>query len=601
MVGIPKSNRCSFCKARKTKCDEAWPTCGTCQRAKRPCSGPPRMKFVINGCHSTSGGYDSASSTSERSDASTPRDDHNQTSPPRILKQHQPKFRCRGRNINEDRGSLHRLRLPNMPPKPRDITPTPADQLAAELIWCLNAAPGTGHDLYLWGASLGLLPPLLGQSAALQHATKLLTTTWSNIQRGYPRRAWLDAQLYDACLISLQQTLEQVFEDPTSKLTTTATLAAQTLLQKVEVNEPHCFCNDASVTHQSNHAAGLSAVISMGGCDQGFSELGLHLVFESFFTVLMGDVRCVRDSVFAEPAWSSAMHKALDAATSLKPKLLSRFYRFWLEVAVWPTLVRQLRQLHEKPTESMLAAEVILRASALLEYLEDLDKAIFAKAIELGSIVEVENNTNRTGRDDEKFTPTSYEFANYNLANFFRAHAFFTIIALRILQCANTFLTPLSPYGGYTECGEEDQSCHSHSPKQQQQQQLQSKILDFSRRLWQVYPYMRRRRPLELGGTLHLVVAYEAGDARQKALTCAALREVESGHDGSFPPPDEDATIVAEAMALTGRSLATNQDNELIDWDAELQDLGSMDLSSELFLWDLQGLGTDLGVEPALA
>ncbi|KAK7955731.1 uncharacterized protein PG986_004953 [Apiospora aurea] len=570
------------------------------------------MKFVINGCHSTSGGYDSASSTSERSDASTPRDDHSQTSPPRILKQHRPKFRCRGRNIHEDQGSFHRLRLPNLPPRPRDIAPTPADQLAAELIWCLNAAPGTGHDLHLWGASLGLIPPLLAQSVALQHATKLLTTTWSTIKRGYPRRAWLDAQLYDACLISLQQTLEQVFEDPTSKLTTTTTLAAQTLLQKVEI-----VCNDASVTHQSNHAAGLSAVISMGGCDQGFSELGLHLVFESFFTVLMGDVRRGKNSVFAEPAWSRALHNAMDVATSLKPKLLSRFYRFWLEVAVWPTLVRQLRQLHEGPSDTMLAAEVALRAQALLEYLDGLDKSVFAKAMELGSIVEVEknaHNTNQTGRDDNDFTPTSYDFANYNLANFFRVHAFFTIIALRFLQCANTFLTPLSPYGGYTECGEQDQSCHSHSPKQQQQQQqqqLQSKILDFSRRLWQVYPYMRRRRPLELGGALPLVVAYEAGDGRQKALTCAALREVETGQDGPSPPPpplaasvpwDEGAAIVAEAMALTGRSFVTHQDDGPIDcWDAQLQDMGSLDQSSDLFLWDLQGLGTDLGVEPALA
>ncbi|KAK8052320.1 hypothetical protein PG993_003705 [Apiospora rasikravindrae] len=562
------------------------------------------MKFIINGCHSTSGGYDSASSiSSSGSDASTPKDDthyHNHQPRPstsRIAKRQPKQKPGLERAIPEDRGSYHKLRIPR-PSKPLDINPTPAGQLAAELIWCLNAAHGTGSDLHLWGASLELLPPLLGQSAALQHATKLLTTSWSNIQRGYPRRAWLDAQLYDAALISLQQALEQVFEDPTSELTTT-TLAAQTLLQKVEI-----ACNDVSVTYQSNHAAGLSAVISMGGCDKGFSELGLHLVFEIFFTVLMGDVRYGKDSVFAEPAWSRAFHKALDA-TPLKSKLLSRFYRFWIEVAVWPTLVRQIRQLHENPSDTMLAAEVVLRSTALLEYLDGLDKSVFAKAVELGSIVEVEenkNNTDQIGRDDD-FTPTSYEFANYNLANFFRAHAFFTVIMLRILQCANSFLAPPLGSYGYTEGGE-DQSCPSPG-----QQQHQSKLLEFSQRLWQAYPYMRRRRPLELGGDLHLVVAYESGDARQRALTCAALRDVEPGQDGSSPPPlaadvswgDEGTTIVAEAMTLTGRSLVIHQEEKHIDWEAELQNMESMDLSSELFSWDLQGLGAELDVEPALA
>lgn len=201
------------------------------------------MKFVVNGCHSASGRYGSASSTSSTgSDASTPRDDahhlSSSPSPPRIMRRHQPKSSWE-RTIPKDGGSFHRMQL-SRPSKRRDITPTPADRLAAELVYCLDAAPGTGYDLRLWGSSLELIPPLLGQSTVLQHATKLLTTCWSNVRRERPRYTWLDAQIYDAALISLQQALEQTFKDPASNLAT-STLAAQTILQKVEVITKHCL------------------------------------------------------------------------------------------------------------------------------------------------------------------------------------------------------------------------------------------------------------------------------------------------------------------------------------------------------------------------
>ncbi|KAK8009957.1 hypothetical protein PG990_008922 [Apiospora arundinis] len=525
-----------------------------------------------------------------------PRDDGDSRilpSPPRSMKR-QPKP-IWNRTTHEDVGSFHKMRLPKAP-KPCNISPAPADRLAAELIWCLDAAPGTGHDLRLWGASLELMPPLLGQSAALQHATKLLVTSWSNMQRGWARCTWLDAQLYDAALRSLQQALEKAFKDPTSQLTTT-TLAAQTILQKLEI-----VCNENSVTYQSNHAAGLSAVISTGGYSQGFTELGLHLIFESFFTVLMSDVRCGKDSVFAEPAWSAVLHKALDN-TPLKSKLLSRFYRFWIEVAIWPTLVRQLRQLHETPADTMLAAEVALRATALLEYLDGLDKSVFAKAVELGSIVELDNNyTSGTQSCDSSgyegcLTHTSYEFANYNLASFFRAHAFFTLVTMRIQHCANSFITGPYQYTVRAGAGKEEGETHN------QEQQQQCQILDYSRRLWQVYPYMRRRQPLELGGALHLVVAFESGVARQKSLTCVFLRDREPDPSGSPPPfvvgdspldgEESTASIVAEAMALSGRSFVTRQqdinNDQPINWEAELQSMYSIDLDSELLSWNLQG------------
>lgn len=265
------------------------------------------MKFIVNGCHSATGGYDSASSTSSgRSDISTPKHESDKQAKPAPLRslKRRPKPSW-DRITYEDGGSFGRMRLPKHS-APRLVTPAPSERLAAELVWCLDAAPGTGLDLHLWGASLGLLPPLLAQSAALQHATKLLVASWFNMQRGWTRCKWLDAKLYDAALRSLQQALEHAFkEDSSSSHLTTTTLAAQTILHKLEVTYFRPFvllppktvadshqivCNDVSMSYQSSHAAGLSAVISTGGYSRGFSEFDLHLIFESFFTVVRHDL-----------------------------------------------------------------------------------------------------------------------------------------------------------------------------------------------------------------------------------------------------------------------------------------------------------------------
>ena len=192
-------------------------------------------------------------------------------------------------------------------------------------------------------------------------------------------------------------------------------------------------------------------------------------------------------------------------------------------------------------------------------------------------------------------------------------------MTLRILHCAQSLLA-----GGFSHVGE------GQRPSSQAMEEEGGpcrRVLDFSRRLWQAYPYMRRRRPLELGRGWQLVLAYEAGDARQKALTRTTLGggadEVSGGggvSEGSSPPslaspsslptglvppgvverPRDDggAAIVAEAMALTGRSYVQpqhgNDDDALIDWEAELQSMDSVDLGSDLMSYDLLSWDLDL-------
>ncbi|KAK8119766.1 uncharacterized protein PG998_004392 [Apiospora kogelbergensis] len=576
------------------------------------------MKFIVNGCHSATGGYDSASSTSSgRSDISTPKHESDKQAKPAPLRslKRRPKPSW-DRITYEDGGSFGRMRLPKHS-APRLVTPAPSERLAAELVWCLDAAPGTGLDLHL---------------AALQHATKLLVASWFNMQRRWTRCKWLDAKLYDAALRSLQQALEHAFkEDSSSSHLTTTTLAAQTILHKLEVTYFRPFvllptktvadshqivCNDVSISYQSSHAAGLSAVISTGGYSRGFSELDLHLIFESFFTVHIG-----RALLVGRPP-QSPRHDPL------KPTLLSRFYRFWTEVAVWPTLVRRLRHLHANPTDVVLAAEVALQAGALLAYLDGLDQSVFTKAVELGSIVEVENDSRNSHHhsgpkeeeeeeeeEEEQFTPKSCDFANYNLAHFFSAHAFFTVVTLRILHCAQSLLAR-----GFSHVGE---------GQQHRSQAMEEEEEGPCRRPSAVASLPLHATPTAPGAGpgWQLVLAYEAGDARQKALTRTALGggadEVSGGggvSEGSSPPslaspsslptalvppgvverPRDDggASIVAEAMALTGRSYVQpqhgNDDDALIDWEAELQSMDSVDLGSDLMSYDLLSWDLDL-------
>jgi hypothetical protein len=48
MVGVPKSNGCQLCLARKVRCDEARPACGNCVKYGAECPGYDRsLKFVV--------------------------------------------------------------------------------------------------------------------------------------------------------------------------------------------------------------------------------------------------------------------------------------------------------------------------------------------------------------------------------------------------------------------------------------------------------------------------------------------------------------------------------------------------------------------------
>ncbi|OTB03852.1 hypothetical protein M426DRAFT_170217 [Hypoxylon sp. CI-4A] len=269
MVGIPKSNRCTFCKLRKTKCDENWPTCGTCARADKVCSGArSTYKFVVNGSHN------------EVITTPAQPDSHHDTIIPlrsnssQLLQDISSKPASPGDAIIVDMkeytasrgpGTFHRMRL-TQARRPRSIkssrltptpTPTPAatpsprsspvldpsDRLAGQLVACLEAAADTGHDMQIWGPSIRIIPQRLrSESRVLRHTVELVVATWSNSRRDVlAPELWLDLSLHMRALGSLRKALEEPEPEPESEELglglVTDTIAAQWLLQKLEVSE----------------------------------------------------------------------------------------------------------------------------------------------------------------------------------------------------------------------------------------------------------------------------------------------------------------------------------------------------------------------------
>ncbi|KAI0532717.1 hypothetical protein GGR58DRAFT_153475 [Xylaria digitata] len=504
MVGVPKSKRCTFCKTRKTKCDEKWPTCGTCARAGKICSGARNtFKFVVNGSHNEL--PDDAGIGIEKSRillasagiGKVGKRWHDED----IITSNSRHAFVNGYNFKCHTSATFSKPLPWNPP----------DQLRAHLIACLDAAPGTGHDLRILGAFLPLIPRHLGSGqTALGHAVELLLGAWTNSRRGLPSNTWLDLRTYNRALGSLKAALDDV---NVGQLTNTLTTLC--VLQKTEI-----LYDFGRGSNQENHAAGLIAVINRGGPAQPMTEMALHVTFESIFHMLQEDIRQGRESDFHTPEWMTALKETIDAS-DVGP-VLKHLYHLWVEVTAWPGLARLVRLLRQDPSDTMSAAELHRRATSLAELLQHQDETILASLAESSAITKVENTT----RPD--LFPKCYNFGDFPTAKLFSTHALFSIITCRFLQEADRVLGTKDPA-------------------------VEKQARRFSKRTWMAYPWLRSQTPLAVDFTACLVFSYEAGDEEERKFCAAGLREMDSAR---HPPPIGEwveATIMANAKAYSGR------------------------------------------------
>ncbi|KAI8626589.1 hypothetical protein F5Y19DRAFT_221210 [Xylariaceae sp. FL1651] len=523
MVGVPKSKRCTFCKARKTKCDERWPTCGTCARAGKVCSGARNeFKFVINGSHNETPSRAARGSTGEYRRAVESMD----AGSPGRARPDSGVSMVDISQVSVGGCGFKRMRLcPIYMPLERALPWNSTDQTIARFVLCLEAAPGTGNDLRILGAFLPLIPQHLGSgNTALYHAVELLLSAWTNSRRGLSPSMWLDLRMYNRALRSLTDALN----DANPELLTN-TLAAQCVLQKTEV-----LYDFGRGSNQENHAAGLIAVIREGGPTQPITEVTLHVMFESLYHMLQEDIRQGRESDFHTTEWMTALKQAINVS-DIKPDL-KHLYLLWLEVTAWPGLARLVRVLHQDPLDTMTATELHLRATSLAKYLQHQDETILSSLIKSGAITEVKNS-----RCPDLF-PTCYEFADYQTAKLFSFHAMFSITAYRALQEANRVLA------------------HNDLDVERQARK-------FSKRVWMAHPWLKNQTPLAVDFTAVLAFSYESGNEEERNYCIASLEEMESFRQ---PPPIGrwvEQTIMANAKAYTGRLPFIKTQDAKIEFD----------------------------------
>ncbi|KAI0164615.1 hypothetical protein GGR57DRAFT_205279 [Xylariaceae sp. FL1272] len=525
MVGVPKSKRCTFCRARKTKCDENWPTCGACSRAGKVCSGARTcFKFVVNGSHNEEQAY--ADFANEEAVSPTPRREK------RALEARHQANRPILTAIDLEQDSTNagfakqqRWRPWRMPPEhPPPLQAT--DKVIAQFAWCLDAAPGTGNDLRIIGAFLELVPQQLshsGSNSVLGHAVELLIGAWTNSQRGLEPSSWLDLRMYNKALRSLKNALDDAHvEDDT--------LAAQCMLQKTEV-----LYDFARGSNQENHAAGLIAVISKAGPNQHMSDVELHVMFEGLFHMLQEDIRQDRSSAFHTPEWMSALRRVLNSNASIAD-IVKQTYDVWIEATAWPGLVCMVRRLRKDPSDKSTATTLRRRAGALAKYLQRKDDTTLRSLFKSGAITEVDN---RTG---SPLIPTRYEFANYVTSKMFCCHAMFSILSCRFLQEADRAL------------GRDDPS-------------VEEEAKELSRRIWKAHPWLKSKMPLAVDFTAALVFAYESGNQEERAFCIRSLSEMESFRQ---PPPIGqwvEQTIMANAKAYSGRLPFIKTQDPKVEYD----------------------------------
>ncbi|KAI1349434.1 hypothetical protein F5Y01DRAFT_184650 [Xylaria sp. FL0043] len=518
MVGVPKSKRCSFCKTRKTKCDEKWPTCGTCARAGKICSGArTKYKFVVNGSHNElpdDEGIGTQRShlplTSEnvgKVDKGGYRTDIAMSEPKHVF-------------VNEC-SYMCRSSTQLFKPLPWNVP----DKIIAQLIACLDAAPGTGYDLRILGAFLPLLPQHLGYGhMALGHAVELLLSAWTNSRQNLPSNMWLDLRTYNMALRSLKDALDDANAEQL-----TNTLATLCVLQKTEI-----LYDFARGSNQENHAAGLIVVINRVGPSQPMTEMALHVTFESIFHMLQEDIRQGRESDFHTSEWMTALKEAIDA--SGVGLVLKHLYQLWVEATAWPGLARLVRLLRRNPSDTVTAEQLHMRATSLAQLLQNHDEIILASLAESRAIAMVDNTT----RPD--LFSKCYKFTDFPTAKLFSTHTLLSILACRFLQEANHVLAHEDPY-------------------------IEKQARRFSKRAWMAYPWLRSQTPLAVDFTACLVFSYESGNEEERRFCAAGLTEMDSSR---HPPPIGEwveATIMANAKAYSGRLPFIKTQNSKVEFE----------------------------------
>ncbi|KAI2469858.1 hypothetical protein F4781DRAFT_421662 [Annulohypoxylon bovei var. microspora] len=422
MVGIPKSNRCDFCRRRKTKCDENWPTCGTCSKAGKECSGPSkRVKFVNNGRH-TRQSTQYGDLTQEESDVGVKGDPSvsasalvSDTTPKTSLLNLRNKTTASGATFSKLRICT---RKPQILKKP---SATRFDLLGGRVVAYLKSSEGTGYSLSMWLSTLGYVPPLLEKNEALFDATNLLLSTWLKLCQGMSQIELFDLSSYNRALRSLQKVLDDPHEQ-----TSNATLAATVYLQTTE------FLFDyAGGVDKISHSNGIYSIMMRRGAPKHGDHFGIQLMLDSFAymfrLMLIGSI----DNFYVYPEWTRA---------------LTRFFAQWKSRTPWVVEISKLLIQATKLADTINRFSKIWNVPSYPQdeqEIEDLSAAVDDLSIHFRALDEstieplLQHNLVYEVIDPESPLGTSYEFPNGTTALHFANMNSFNIVINRLRQELN--------------------------------------------------------------------------------------------------------------------------------------------------------------------
>ncbi|KAI1489664.1 hypothetical protein F5X96DRAFT_600854 [Biscogniauxia mediterranea] len=319
MVGVPRTKRCQRCKRIKIKCDEKWPNCTPCIRARVACSGPPTMpKFIYNGSHANTdtSNADNVIRLDESLDPEAPSRAQGQGSRTMV------DVRQRGL---PDGSSFGYLRL--VASSPRSVPTTVADRLAARLVGYLAKEDPTWSVMRCIGYTKHI-PARLGESVALRDGVALLCSAWANYRRDVPARQVIDPVLYGRALRSLQRCL-----DDRRQYSTCETLAAATIMERVEV----LFDTDRPY-HRARHTLGIQGIMLTRGPPKLDDDLDFQLALENGPALISHWLVHGGENFYLAPPWREVMRAAMDKCIAAAPErrdmfAMSNYFAYWPAIA----------------------------------------------------------------------------------------------------------------------------------------------------------------------------------------------------------------------------------------------------------------------------
>jgi hypothetical protein len=317
------------------------------------------------------------------------------------------------------------------PARPREVTPTSEEKLAAKLVHAMAVSETSGHGnaLLLSHEALSLMAGRISESSALSDALGCLLATFGNLKRVLPFQDLIDLHTYGKALKSLQRALK----DPEQQFST-ATLAALTVLYQIEV-----AYDSSKGPNKAFHCGSIHTMMCARGPPSLDDMLDVHLAFENQQAMLSYCLLSGEENFYATPEWIWTLQTALDSGFVTSPALAS-LYSLNMTMSTWPYLASLLRTLQHDPLNpyaAEVAMELMNAATTLALSLQTIDDTTMASLIATGDIYYVPSP------DPNRAEEASLEFSSFTLAQLYSTHAMVSIAANQILRSAMEFCGPV--------------------------------------------------------------------------------------------------------------------------------------------------------------